>query len=118
MTMVALTGILFSDEHAYSSDNFRATRMNLDSKVKDEFLLPAAAAKDLINYNPAKYCADDNWLHFINKEKTTFSCRRLDEEFPNAVFEVFDVKGRKLSLPAELKEVAERSNELADGEFE
>jgi DNA polymerase III sliding clamp (beta) subunit (PCNA family) len=118
MTMVALTGILFSGDHAYSSDNFRATRVKLDSKIEEDLLLPAAAAKSLINYAPSKHCSDANWLHFINDEKTAFSCRRLDEEFPKAVFDVFNAKGKKIILPSELKEVAERSNELAAGEFE
>ncbi len=118
MTMVALTGILFTDGYAYSSDNFRATRMKLDSKVKEKFLLPASAAKSLINYNPTKYFSDTNWLHFVNNEKTSFSCRLLDEEYPEEIFGVFDAKGKKLSLPAELKQVAGRSAELASGEFE
>jgi DNA polymerase III sliding clamp (beta) subunit (PCNA family) len=118
MTMVALTGILFSGDNAYSSDNFRATKMELDTPVKKDFLLSAAAASSLINYNPSKCCTDTNWLHFINKEKTSFSCRRLDEEYPEAVFGVFDVKGKKISLPPELKGVAERASDLVSGEFE
>jgi len=118
MTMLALTGILLSGKQSISCDNFRATRVTMKTEIKKEFLLAASSAQELVNYKPSKYYMDTNWIHFINEEGTAFSCRQISEEYPKGVFDIFDVKGKKVSLPDELKEILERSQILVTNDLD
>jgi DNA polymerase III sliding clamp (beta) subunit (PCNA family) len=114
----ALTGILIAGKDAISCDNYRATKVRMKAEVKDRLLIPGHVAGDLVKYNPIKYYQDKSWLHFINDEKTTFSCRRMEGEYPEAVFDIFRVKGKKTGLPDELADVLDRSKVVITGDLD
>jgi DNA polymerase III sliding clamp (beta) subunit (PCNA family) len=114
----ALTGILIKGKEAISCDNYRATKMRMKSEVEDELLIPGHVAVDLVKYNARKYYYDKNWLHFINAEKTTFSCRLMEGKYPEGVFDIFRVKGKKTGLPEELVDVLDRSKVIVSGDLD
>jgi len=119
ITSLELTCISVCGENTISCDSVRATSMLMDSEVEQEFLLPSAAAQVIGNYNPSRFYTDENWIHFINKENTTFSCRKIDREYPiEAIKNVFDVKGKTISLPSELKDTLERSKILVSNDLD
>ena len=119
MTRPELTCVSICGKQAISCDAVRATQIEMDCEIEKDFLLPGVAAEIINNYNPHRFYMDANWIHFINKENTTFSCRQVSEEYPvEAIKGVFDVKGKKVSLPEELKEILERSKVLVSGEMD
>jgi len=98
MTRLELTCVSICGSDIMSSDAVRATHMKMDGDISKDFLFPGAAAEIIHNYNPYKFYMDTNWIHFINKEGTTFSCRQVAEEYPNeAILNVFKFKGKKVS---------------------
>ena len=114
-----LTCLYIADGFCIGCDTFKGTQYKLDSKLSQEFLLPATAAVHLANYNPYKIIADAGWLHFINKEKTTFSCRTYpDEEYPEKIWEFFEVEGDEISLPEDFRSAIERAEILLTADFD
>jgi DNA polymerase III sliding clamp (beta) subunit (PCNA family) len=113
-----LTGILVKGREVISCDNYRATKIEMKSDVGDLFLIPGHVAIDLVKYNVRKYYYDTNWLHFINAESTAFSCRRMEGEYPEGIFGVFRVKGKRIVLPDELVEILDRSKVVVTGDLD
>jgi len=119
MTEPEMTCVAIDDHEAFSCDRVRATKIVMETNVDEPFLIPGAVAQILNNYNPHLYYLDENWLHFINKEKTTFSCNRMDREYPfEAIRGVFEFDGKKIQLPSGLKEVLDRSKILVSNELD
>jgi DNA polymerase III sliding clamp (beta) subunit (PCNA family) len=113
-----MTGILVDGKYAVSCDNYRATKVKMKSEVDEPLLIPAHVAVDLVKYNVKKYYFDTNWMHFINAEKTAFSCRRMEGKYRQEVFDIFRVKGKKTGLPEELVEILDRSKVIVTGELD
>jgi len=119
MTSVELTGVCVAGDTVLSCDRIRATRIVMAGAVEENFILPGNAAEIINNYNPHRYYMDTNWIHFVNKENTTLSVRRISAEFPvDSVNGVFDFKGKKISLPDGLKDALDRSKILINSEMD
>lgn len=103
---------------AIGCDTFRGTRYILDSELKQEFLIPATAAAQLSKYNPYKVLYENGWLHFINKEKTTFSCRTIEEEYPEQIWHFFDVEGEEVKLPQDFLDAVGRAQVMITADFD
>ncbi|KKN56711.1 hypothetical protein LCGC14_0569400 [marine sediment metagenome] len=99
----ALNCLWVDQDMIISTDRYRASQHVLDAQIEQPFMLPFIAAKEIGNYNPYKVCVEDRWIHFVNKEKTFFSCRVTDGEYPvETAMAIFDAKGKKLTLPDNL----------------
>jgi DNA polymerase III sliding clamp (beta) subunit (PCNA family) len=116
MTKPVLTALSVSDS-VLSCDGYRLTQYHLDKGVKKPFLLPGAAASQLVKYSPTKYGVGDGWLHFTNENGVFFSCRTIDEEYPD-LSHLIDVEGPKVEMPKRLADVLERAGIFAKAEFE
>lgn len=115
-----LTCLYVTGKTVFSTDTFRATKREMKSKVKEDFLLPATAAKELIKYNVYKVFTDtEGWLHFTNKEHTMFSCRTFaDVKYPEKIWDFFDIKGEKINLPDSFEQVIDRVSTLVTADFD
>ena len=113
-----LTCLLIQDGFCIGCDTFRGTKYELSSKMEQDFLLPAAAGLELSKYNPHKVLAEAGWLHFINKEYTTFSCRTYDEEYPEQIWNFFKVEGEEIVLPADFLDAIGRAEVMLTADFD
>jgi len=115
-----LTCLFVKDGFCIGCDTFRGTKYKLSSKLEQAFLLPASAAVYLAKYNPYKILVDNEggWLHFINKEKTTFSCRTYNEEYPEQIWNFFEVEGEEIVLPADFIDAVSRAEVLLTADFD
>lgn len=115
-----LTCLFVTSKTVLSTDSFRATKREMKSKIKTDFLIPATSAKELVNYNVHKVFTDnEGWLHFTNKEKTMFSCRTFaDVEYPEKVWAFFDIEGEKINLPNSFESVIDRVSTLITEDFD
>ena len=114
-----LTCLYVTGEYVIGCDTFRGTKYKLSSKMEQEFLLPAMAGKELSNYNPYKVISDEGWLHFVNKENTTFSCRTYpDETYPEQIWEFFKVEGEEVVLPVDFLDAIARAEVLLTADFD
>lgn len=97
-----LTCLHIKDNVIESSDNFRITQYSMEENVSKSLLLPLAAAKELINYQPTKYQKTNNgWINFKNKNSVIFSCRTYKEKYPD-VSPFLEVKGYDIRFPTSL----------------
>lgn len=113
-----LTCLWVTEEYIVSSDNFRATKFSLSEETDFDFLIPASAAKDLIKYNPTSVITEEAWLHFKDENDTIFSCRTYANlEYPEKIFDLFDVDGIEVILPEGFNEAIARAESLTTCEF-
>jgi len=117
MTRPELTNLRIIKNKILSTDKFRITKRIMNQSIKKEFFLPGNAATHLINYSPIKYSLQKEWLHFINEEKTIFSTRIMDVEYPD-IESFLKVEGEKVKFPVSLAESIDRAEILAKTEFE
>lgn len=112
----ALTHIHVLEDCVESCDNDRATRYFTSEDVAmRELMIPASAARHLINYNCNEYAETDGWLHFRNAQDVTFSCRTTEESYPN-LDRFLECKGEKGEFPEEMGEMLDRADTMSDGE--
>jgi len=86
-----------------STDNFRATKFYLNKKVK-EFLIPATSIKFLEKFPATHYNVTKSWVNFKSKDKALFSCRILNQEYPD-LSGILKVKGKKIKFPDVIKAI-------------
>jgi len=115
-----LTCLYVTGKTIFSTDTFRATKKEMKSKVKTDFLLPANAAKELVKYNVYKiFTETEGWLHFTNKEHTMFSCRvYADIKYPQKIWDFFDINGKEIKLPDSFEKIINRVSTLVDSDFD
>jgi DNA polymerase III sliding clamp (beta) subunit (PCNA family) len=114
-----LTCLYVTGEYVIGCDTFRGTKYKLKSEMKQTFLLPATAAIDLAKYNPYKVLVDEaGWLHFVNRESTTFSCRTYDIEYPEQIWKFFEVEGEEIILPEGFIDAVSRAEVLLTADFD
>lgn len=115
-----LTCLFVTNKTVLSTDSFRATKKEMKNKVKTDFLIPAISAKELVKYDVHKIFTDnEGWLHFINKEKTMFSCRTFtDVKYPEKVWNFFDIEGNEINLPDSFKSIIDRVSTLVTEDFD
>jgi len=111
MLMKELTCLCINNNYVLSSDNFRATKYEMDSKLP-EFLLPATVAQELAKHSPTHYVieAEGAWIHFKNADGVIFSSRVIEGEYPQEdVWGLFTQKGDSIVIPEGLKESLDRA---------
>jgi len=119
MAIPELTCLWVTGDKVVSCDSFRGTLWNLSADVKKDFLLPAKAAVYLDQYSPHKYMVDESWVHFINKEGTTFSCRGFGNgKYPPKIWSFFEVDGEEIELPESLAGMVDRAQVIVTEDFE
>lgn len=106
---IILSNIHMKGEFIESCDNYQMTRFDLGEDSQENILIPAAACKYLIHYKVVQYFQTDGWIHFSDGEDLIFSCRIIEDEYPD--LEIFlKVKGSTITLPKQLNEIMDRSN--------
>jgi hypothetical protein len=96
-----------------SCDNYRATRYAMKKPVKDDLLIPAAAAQHLKDSEVTHFAKHDGWIHFKNKNNLIFSTRTLDDKYLD-LSGFMEVKGEKITLPKELATALNRSEVFSE----
>lgn len=106
---VILSNIHMKGKFMESCDNYQMTRFDLKEDSQENILIPAAACNYLIHYKMDQYFQTDGWIHFSDGEDLIFSCRIIEDEYPD--LEPFlKVKGNTITLPKQLNEIMDRSN--------
>lgn len=116
MTKPYLTCLHVQDDFIESSDNIRLTRRTMKGKVARSFLIPAAAAKELIQYTPTKYATKKGWAHFKMENGTIFSCRVIDADYPDTAPHL-EVEGSRIKFPTAMTELLDRAGVFSETEF-
>ncbi len=116
-----LTCLNISGKFVESCNRFQITRYDMGTELdsKESLLLPASAASILAGYDPKEYTLTKGWAHFQNADKTVFSCRVGEGEFPD-IGKFIKPKGHEFEFPKGLTEVLDKAgvfsvdNELND----
>ena len=119
MSKPILTAINVTKTYAESSDNYRATRYQLQTELPcDGFLIPAKSASELLKYKPTKVTLGKGWAHFQNEEKTMFSARIYGEHYTTEkLTKLLDVKGHDIKLPKTITNILDRAGVFAKRDF-
>ncbi len=97
-----------TDDEVQTLDSQRATRYTLDGVVKKPFLLPREVVKPLSIFNPVRYTKRECWIHFADDAGAVFSCRTIEEDFPD-IKEFFDIQAdREIEVPINFNDVVDR----------
>lgn len=106
---------ILNDGTIESSDNFRATRYQIDKMPVGSFLLPATSAQELVKYEVTEICTgkekDFSWVHFRTGDGTIISCIVWADEYPNIVNKMLEDKGKKnkIQFPDTVPAILERA---------
>lgn len=94
-------------------DNYRVARWTLEAEFPTgTFLIPQSSVLELLKLEPVKVALDGGWVHFITEDKTTMSCRVIDDKFPDTG-KLLGVSGVEVSLPEGIVEVLDRATIFA-----
>lgn len=99
-----------------ATDNYRISTYKVDELPVADFLLPVNAVYILVKYDINAIAETHGWVHFKTREGTILSARTYTGDFPDVVPHL-KVKGYKLSFPAILTEILERSLVFAKKEI-
>lgn len=116
----ALSGVTAKEEVMMSTDERRVNWCKLSSPM-EFFWISEKAAIELSKLKaPENYFLSSSWIHFLTKDNTMFSCKRLKTEkhpiekirgvIQNHAYKEGDVKG---ILPASVLDAVDRANTLA-----
>ena len=104
-----LTCVHVSQDIAEASDVFQIMRYQMMSSMEDlDILVPATSAKELSKIKPTHISIGTGWVHFKNENETMFSCRVLEEDYPDTEKHM-KVKGQKITFPKRMPEILERA---------
>ncbi len=103
-----------ADGFVESSDSFRIAKYTLSEVIDTEtFLIPSKSAIEMTKIKPVEFCKDDAWVHFRTEAGTVFSCRIVNETFPDTTPHL-NIKGSQLTFSDKLKEVVDRAMIFAE----
>ncbi len=110
MSRVVLTAIHIHNEgFSEASDSYRVARYDLGEEMPvDTFLLPQAAAVEVVKFNPTKIAEGKGWIHFKTEIGSIMSCRILEDPYPNTAPHL-KMKGTRIILPKTVEEVLDRA---------
>lgn len=97
-----------------ATDNYRIMKSILDSKVEDEIIMPANAARFFSDYSFVNYNLTNGWVHFQTQDGLIFSVRLVYGNYPS-VDEFFEVTGEELLFPNNIVEILEKSGVFTAG---
>jgi len=112
-----LSSLFFQDNKIVSSDDIRVSSYEMDGEVKDPFLLPYYIVPDLLKFDFVKYFLGDSWVYFSTEEGLLFCCRRVIADYPE-MDKFFNIKGKRVRLPKDLKQLVDGISTIAEGDFE
>jgi len=94
-------------------DNYRVARWTLEAEFPTgTFLIPQSSVLELLKLDPVKVALDGGWVHFITEDRTSMSCRIIDDKFPDTT-RLLNVKGVELSFPEGITEILDRASVFA-----
>ena len=90
-------------------DNYRVARWTLSEEFPTgTFLIPQSSVLELLKLDPVKVALDGGWVHFITEDKTTISCRIIDDKFPDTS-KLLKQSGIEVILPEGISEILDRA---------
>lgn len=107
-SMFAINLVHVGPDRVESTDNAQAFRATVETGLTKDAYLQPACVKNVAALGMLKVQETKSWVHFRNGNGVTLSARRYDVEFPN-LDQLAAVKGRRVALPKNLKEAAERA---------
>lgn len=115
---INLANILVKETYIYTSDTMRVSRYTLNKQIiRDDILIPYTVAVNLIKYELTECCVSENWIHFKTKDNAIFSFRKVISSFPDCS-KFFNLKGKKISLNADLSKVVKNVSIFTDKTIE
>lgn len=117
----SLSGIYIHNDILTSTDEMRINCYKLDASIEDTVWLADTAVKELLKLNNLEQMnVSQGWVHFLAKDGTIFSCKRLQhEKYPYDKVMDLITKNKKEDrdvcgiLPKELVEVVNRASALS-----
>ena len=90
--------------------NTRLTRYYADvlPQGMPPFLLPVTSAKQLVKYAATKMAWGKGWIHFKTKEGCVFSCRVIEEAYPD-ISAILAVEGTEFQFPKTIDDILDRA---------
>jgi hypothetical protein len=99
-----------------ASDNYRLIRCDMKEEMPTKTLLiPARSVMEMVKVNPTQVAEGVGWVHFQNEEGTIFSCRILEDKYPD-LDTYLNVSGVRIVLPKTINEVLDRASVFAKRE--
>jgi len=90
-------------------DNYRVARWTLEAEFPTgTFLIPQSSVLELLKLEPVKVALDGGWVHFVTADKTTMSCRVIDDKFPDTS-KLLKQSGIEVTLPEGISEILDRA---------
>lgn len=113
-----LSNIHMKSSFIESCDNFRLTRFEMGEDSEDDILIPATAARHLVNTTVDSYGEEGGWMFFKHeKSEMVLATRIYDDEYPDlGAFLDVGEDASEVKLPQDLPEVLERSGIFASAE--
>lgn len=112
------TGVHISAGAVETCDNLRLTQHTLTGKYLkgNDLLIPASACVDLVRYVPTHFAVDEQWMHFMNKAGTEFSCRTIADQFPDLAPFVDRKWAYKIEFHADTSAILDRASVFLEGD--
>lgn len=100
-----------------ASDGYKISSYKLSKKITSKSLLISISSVDeLIKYKIKKYSITKNWIHFKTKNNTIFSCKIINEKYPN-INKTINFEGKKVYLSKKLIKLIERAKIFSKSEL-
>jgi len=110
MSRPVLTCVSIDKENIQASDSYQIVLHTLDKTMPIKAcLIPASAAKELVKYAVTSVAIGESWLHFKTEDGTIFSCRILNNEFPDTSKHL-EFEGVEFEFPKNIEQILERAN--------
>ena len=121
LTADALFCVCVEGDKVMAADDIRVSVFNLKEKFP-KMLIPATMLGELTTYPLKEYAVAESWTHFFMENGTAFSCRTVDDDYPdmeeflNETTESENIT--PVALPAELRAVLETVIPMCKGDSE
>lgn len=113
MIQMDLTCVHVTPTRMEASDSYQIAMFNLDKKLPVKaFLLPAAAARELVKYDVKQMSQGESWVHFKTDDGTLFSSRTLMGGFRN-IDQYLNIQGDSFHFPKNMVDVLKRADVFA-----
>jgi hypothetical protein len=100
-----------------SGDDIRISWYDLEHEIPDAFLLPAAAAVELLKFDIVEYALGTSWVFFATENDLIFCSRIVVDDYPD-VEAFFDFDGEPIIISSDFKSCISVVTPMADGEFD
>lgn len=107
-TTPKLTCVHITPNWIEATDNCQLSRYTIDTGFTDSVLVRRNSIRHIIAIGMKEFSQTESWIHFRNKSGLVLSCRKFLDDFLD-LNGLFEVNGRKMTLPKGLKEAAERA---------